>query len=61
MSFLGWLETHYVAEDDVELLVFLSLLPEYEDSRFVLPHTVGVVLGIQLKDLCLLGKHSILN
>lgn len=50
-----------VAENDLQLLVFLSLHPEYEDYRLVLPHRDGMVLGIHLRDLCLLDKHSTTN
>lgn len=38
----GWSQTHSVAEGSFELLIFLSLLPKFEDYRCAPPLFYGV-------------------
>ena len=52
----GWPQTHYAAEDDLELLTILSLHCECLNYP---PHSVYVPLGIKPSTLCILVKYSI--
>lgn len=48
---------HYVAEDDLELLIFLPSSPKCWYYKSVLPHMVYIELGIKCMTLCMLKKH----
>ena len=41
----GWPQTHYVAEDDLELLILLPLPPGAGIAGIYLPHLAFEVLG----------------
>ena len=52
----GWPQTHYVAEDDLELLTLCPPLPKCEEYRHEPPIKVYMVLGIESRALRMLGK-----
>lgn len=59
-SFFGsaWLRTCFVAEDSTVLLILLPHPPERWDPRRALTSRVDVVLGNELRALCVPGKHT---
>ena len=54
----GCPQTPYVATDDFELLILLSPPAESWDYRRTPPTLVYIVLGMELRALGMLGKHS---
>ena len=55
----GWPQTHYVAEDDLELLILLPVPPGAGIAGIYLPHLAYEVLGEGVA-LCVLGEHPVL-
>ena len=53
-----WPQTCYVADDDLEHLIFLPLTPECQDCRCLLPCPISVALRNEPRALCILGKQS---
>lgn len=49
-------QTHYMAKEDFELWISLPISPKCWSYRYAWPHWL-LVLGIQMRVLCVLSKH----
>lgn len=54
----GWSQTHYVAKDDLELLILLPPPHKFWDDGWVSLCPVYTVLGLEPMVSCMLGNHS---
>lgn len=64
LSFLcnpGWSQACYISKEDLGLLILLPPSPKVWDYRRVPSHLVYVLLGIQLRVSCTLGRHKQLS
>lgn len=54
----GQSQTHCVAKDDFEFLIFLTLYPRYWDYSHMVLQSICVMLGLEPRPTFILGEHA---